>query len=194
MTVSCTQAPATQLGALATPYDPKTIPEPKGGGVDPVPDDLWTRAVLRDTASFSRARRTSGTPGSTRRTSARSWSRRHDSSHDVDLRTADEGGTFTARRPSRFIVDNIAASQAGINLQEFFDHHHRGMWSIVSVCTTRPAGPYGPTATTSRNTSTTPATRSRRSASTPARLRTGRCRSFGAVNGHMPGSGHQAEG
>ena len=46
MQVSCTQAPATQLGALATPYDPKTIPEPTAGGEPHVPDEPWTNAIV----------------------------------------------------------------------------------------------------------------------------------------------------
>jgi hypothetical protein len=128
MTVSCTQAPTTELGALATPYDPKTIPEPTGGGVSPVPDDLWTKGILRDGRILFGC-------------AANKWNAGIDKAEframlvpvggtvpdSVDLRTVDEGGAFAHNGTTQYIVTDIAANQAGVNYQIFFTTH-RGKW------------------------------------------------------------------
>ncbi len=128
MMISCTQAPAAQLGPLATPYDPKTIPEPKDGGVSPVPDDLWTRGILRDGRILFGC-------------AADKWNAGIDKAEfrallvpigatvpeTVDLRTADEGGTFEHNGTTQFIVVDIAANQGGVNYQIFFKTY-RGKW------------------------------------------------------------------
>jgi hypothetical protein len=128
MTVTCTQAPATQLGPLATPYDPKTIPEPKTGGVDPVPDDLFARSVLRDGRILFAA-------------AARKWNAGIDKAdfrakvvpvgdpapNTVNLRTVAEGGTLAHDGTTQYVVGNVAANQAGVNYQIFFGAN-RGRW------------------------------------------------------------------
>jgi hypothetical protein len=128
MTVSCTQAPVTQLGPLATPYDPKTIPQPTGG-VPPVPDDLWTRAILRHGRilfACAADKWNAGINGADFRCKRIPLGDTYPET--VDLRTTAEGGTFAHDGVNNFIVENIAASQAGINYQLFFDSDHRGRY------------------------------------------------------------------
>jgi len=124
MTVQCTIAPTLQLGPSGTDYDPKTIPQPTTGGVDPVPDDLWTRAVLRDGRILFACAADKWNAGIDKADFRCKRIPLGDTYPDtVDLRLASEGGSDfdPVGDPNCFMIENLAASQAGINYQLFFD-------------------------------------------------------------------------
>jgi hypothetical protein len=113
MTVTCTQAPAAQLGPLATPYAPKTIPEPDVGGEPHVPDDYWTNAIVNGMNCLVGCM-------------WRKWNADIDQAQlraiclqakpvTVDLRTPAEGGSFEHNGIDKLILTGLGANYGGRN-------------------------------------------------------------------------------
>jgi hypothetical protein len=132
---------ATEWEDFIKAYTPKTVVT--GGEIQKVPDDLWTRTILKSDHIIFAAR-------------ACKWNADIDvceframlvpigsSVEYVDMRTVDEGGTFAHNGTTQYVVEDIFAGYGGTRYNIFFGSnlgkwyyafrfHNASGWSVWS--------------------------------------------------------------
>ena len=109
MTVTCTKAPASQLGASGSAYVPKIVP-PSGKSV---PDDLWALGSANGYDMVAGGGAWKYNLGIYEAEFRAKWFATKQTS--VDLRTAAEGGTFVGGTATEILVTGAKASEVGFN-------------------------------------------------------------------------------